>query len=403
MEGFSDKELLNYAMQNGMIDFNTIQKQIEMNKRKEYLEMHKSKVWQSTDGKWYTFLPDFRKEKGRRLLKRGTQEDLEDCIVEFYKEYEEPQTLEKTFWEWINKKLKFGEIMKQTADRYESDFYKYFSGYEQRVINCITTDFLEDFIIDNIKKYNLKSKAWSNLRTITRGMFLYAKKKGYTNLDIVTFFAELDISRKMFNHDKKPIENVIYTEKETEVIVKYANTTRNLNDIAILFAIYTGMRVGEIVALKWEDVSEEYIHINRMQERFKNENGKIVYQIRDFPKTEAGIRDVVIIPELKAVIKKLKSINPFTEYLFEKNGECIHKHSVCTRLYCLCDKFGFPHKGMHAFRRYYATRLINAGVEEAIITSQMGHTDFKTTKQHYYKNNNEKEYILEQVRNALSG
>ena len=97
------------------------------------------------------------------------------------------------------------------------------------------------------------------------------------------------------------------------------------------------MRVGEIVALKWEDISEDYIHINRMQERFKDENGKIVYKIRDFPKTEAGIRDVVIVPELKDAIKKLKSINPFTEYLFEKKGECIHKLSVCTRLYCLCD------------------------------------------------------------------
>ena len=87
----------------------------------------------------------------------------------------------------------------------------------------------------------------------------------------------------------------------------------------------------------------------------------------------------------------------------EKNGECIHKHSVCTRLYCLCDKFDFPHKGMHAFRRYYATRLINAGVEETIIISQMGHTDFNTTKQHYYKNNQEKEYISKTICKAIGG
>lgn len=403
MEHLTDKELLNFALDNGMIDFNTIQKQFEMNERKKYLEIHKSKVWQSTDGKWYTFLPDISKEKGRKLVKRGTKEDLEDYLVLFYKDYEEPQTLEKTFWEWINKKIKFGEITKQTADRYESDFYKFFSGYEKRNIKFVSTDFLEDFIIDNIKNHNLKSKAWSNLRTIIRGMFLFAKKKGYSNLDIVSFISELDISRKMFNHEKKPIENVIYTEKETEKIVDYISTTRNLNDIAILFAVYTGMRVGEIVALKWEDVSEDYIHVNRMQERFKDENGKIVYQIRNFPKTEAGIRDVVIVPELKAIIKKLRSINPFTEYLFEKNGECIHKHSVCTRLYCLCDKFDFPHKGMHAFRRYYATRLINAGVEETIIISQMGHTDFNTTKQHYYKNNQEKEYISKTICRAIGG
>lgn len=403
MCNLSEKEILSFALSNGIINLNTIQKQIEMNERKKYLEMHNSKIWQSTDGRWYTFVPDETKEKGKRLVKRRTKDEINDFLVDFYKEYEEPQTLEKTFWEWINKKIKFGEITKQTADRYESDFYKYFNGHEDKNIRFVTEEFLEDFVIDNIKKHNMKSKAWSNLRTIIRGMFLFAKKKGYAKLDIVNFIAELDISRKLFNHEKKPLENVIYTQEEAEKIVNYVSTTRNLNDIAILFAVYTGMRVGEIVALKWDDISEDYIHVNRMQERFKNENGKIVYRIRDCPKTEAGIRDIVIVPELKAAIKKLKTINPFTDYLFEKNGNCIHKHSVCTRLYCLCDKFGFPHKGMHAFRRYYATKLINAGVEETIIISQMGHTDFNTTKNHYYKNNKEKEYVAETIKKAISG
>lgn len=260
MEHLTDKELLNFALDNGMIDFNTIQKQFEMNERKKYLEMHKSKVWPSTDGKWYTFLPDISKEKGRKLVKRGTKEDLEDYLVLFYKDYEEPQTLEKTFWEWINKKIKFGEITKQTADRYESDFYKFFSGYEKRNIKFVSTDFLEDFIIDNIKNHNLKSKAWSNLRTIIRGMFLFAKKKGYSNLDIVSFISELDISRKMFNHEKKPIENVIYTEKETEKIVDYISTTRNLNDIAILFAVYTGMRVGKLIVICLDESKTDKWH-----------------------------------------------------------------------------------------------------------------------------------------------
>lgn len=395
-------ELLKYAMTNDIIDFDTIRKHYEMKKRKEYLEMHKSKIWKSTDEKWYTFVPDNTKSTGKRLIKRQTEIELENFLVDFYKKYEEPQTIEKTYKEWIQRKLKFGEITKQTADRYETDFYKCFKGYENKDICLVTIDFLDDFIIDSITKYNMKSKAWSNLRTIIRGMFLFAKKKGYTNIDIVSYISELDISRNLFNREKKPLENVIYTKKETETIVDYISTSKSLNDIAILFAIYTGMRVGEIVALKWEDISEDYIHVNRMQERFKDENGKMVYRIRNFPKTEAGIRDVVIVKELKAVIKRLRIMNPFTEYLFEKNGECIHKHSVCTRLYNLCDKFGFPHKGMHAFRRYYATTLINAGVEKAIVTSQMGHTDFNTTMQHYYKNNSTTQYVVDVVTAALS-
>ena len=399
--GLSDGELLKYALENGIIDRNTIQMQIEMDKRKEYLEMHNSKIWQSTDSKWYTYLPDLKKEKGKRLVKRKTKEEIEDIIVEYYKAHGIPQTIEKTFYEWLDKKVKFGEISQQTVNRYTVDFKKYFLDFKNKDISLVTEDFLENFILDCIRNYNLKSKAWSNLRTILRGMFLFAKKKGYTNVSIVTFLSELDLSKKIFNHEKKADENVIYTQKEVDSIVSKISDYKNINDMAILFAIYTGMRVGEIVALKWQDINENYIHVNRTQIRYKDANGKIIHEIRDTPKTESSIRDVVIVDALRPVIKALKRRNPFTEYVFDKNGECIHIHSVCTRLYSLCDFFGFPRKGMHALRRYYATKLINAGVEEMIIISQMGHTDIKTTRNHYYKNNSEQEYIFDRISSAI--
>ena len=396
------QEELKFAYENGMIDTDTIRKSIEMNERKQYLEMHNSKIWQSTDGKWYTFVPDISKNNGRKLVKRNTKELLEDLLVDFYKEYKEPQSLEKTYKEWIDKKVKFGEISKQTVDRYNTDFERYFGNVKNKEIRHIDEEFLDDFILDNIRKYNLKAKAWSNLRTIIRGMFLFAKKKRYTNISIGMYLSELDLSKKIFNHEKKPDENSIYSQNEVEQIVKHIYNSKRLNDIVILFAIYTGMRVGEIVALKWEDISDEYIHINRTQIKYTNEKGVIVHEIRNSPKTEAGVRDVVIVPELKAIIKRLRTINPFTEYLFEKNGKCIHKHSPCTRLYNLCDKFGLPRKGMHGLRKYYATKLINAGVEEIIVISQMGHTDFKTTKNYYYKNNIESEYVVDRISKAIS-
>lgn len=402
MESLNNSELLNYAIENGMIDIDTIREKIEMNERKKYLEMHESKIWKSTDGKWYTFVPDCTKKDGRKLVKRKTKENIDDYIVAYYKEHEEPQTIEKTYNEWISRKIKFEEISNQTYDRYGVDFRKYFADCMNMKIRYVTTDFLDDFIVDNIRKHGMKAKAWSNLRTLIRGIFLFAKKKGYSNLDISSYLQELDISRKMFDHSRKNEENVVFTKQEIQKIVKELRDSRNIKDMAILVAIYTGMRVGEIVALKWEDIHDDYIHVNRTQINFKDANGKNVHEVRDFPKTEAGIRDVVIVPELRNVLKKMRSINPFTEYVFEKNGEPIHKHLVCSRLYVLCERYGFPKKGMHALRRYYATTLINAGVEEIIVISQMGHTDFSTTKKYYYKDNTEKDYVAKKVSCALN-
>lgn len=401
MEKISDYDLLKIANESGMIDLNTIREKIEMNERKKYLEMHNSKIWQSTDKKWYTFVPDCTKKNGRKLVKRKTKKQIEDCIIEHYREEEKPHTIKATFDEWLERKIKFGEIEKQTADRYIIDFNKYFSECEDKNIQYVDEDFFDNLILNNIKKYNLKQKAWGNMKLILRGIFLYAKKKGYCRFNVTEYLQELTLSQKLFNHERKPRENVIFTDLEIKTILDNVHDSKNINDIAIMFAIYTGMRVGEIVALRWEDVGDNYINVRRTQVRYKDETGKNIYEVRNFPKTEAGIREVVIVPELKELIKRLRIINPFTEYLFEKNKKSIPEHSVSTRLYYLCNKFNFPTKGMHSLRRYYATKLINAGVEEVIITSQMGHSDFTTTKTYYYRNNKNKEYTYNQILQAI--
>lgn len=397
-----DRDILNFALQNGIIDINTIQKQIEMNERRKYLDMHQIKCWKSTDGKWYTYLPDESFKNGRRLIKRSTQKALEDEIVAFYKAIHVDPTIESVFEEWITKKLNYKQISKQTGDRYRVDFNRFFNDeIRQRKIKYVDEEFLESFVLDSINNNNLKSKAWGNLRIIIRGMFLYAKKKGYTNFSIVTFLNEIELSKNMFSHDRKPESNTVFTQKEINEIVKYIGCSKNITDMVILFAIYTGMRVGEIVALKWEDIGDKFINVNRTQIRFKVD-GKVVHEIRDFPKTESGIRNVVIVPELREVIRRARIKNAFTEYVFERKDACVPKHSVCTRLYYICDALNIERKGMHAIRKYYATKLINAGIEEIIITSQMGHSDFSTTKNFYYKNNNEKSYICDRVSYALS-
>ena len=79
-----ENEVLKYAIENGIIDMSYVQEKIEMNKRKGYLERHKYEIWQGTDGKWYTYLPDVK--KGRVLKKRTTEKDIQDAIVDYYRE-----------------------------------------------------------------------------------------------------------------------------------------------------------------------------------------------------------------------------------------------------------------------------------------------------------------------------
>lgn len=398
---FSKNEILQFALENGMIDESTIQEKMEMNERKKFLEKHSYKVWQGKDGKWYTYLPN---GDGRKLIKRTEEKSLQDEIIKHYKIAEQEPTVRSVFYEWIERKLKYGEVQKQTYDRYIVDFEKFIgsSKLSDRKIRTIDENELEDFIMDTILKNEMTAKGWGNLRIIIRAMFLYAKKRGYIKLNITVFLSELDISKKIFVKSKRQNEMNVFTEDELKKIIAKLWEKNKIGHLGVLMAVYTGMRVGEITALKWEDVKEDFIHINRCQIKYKDENGKTIHTVRNSPKTDAGIRDVVIIPELRKVLKKIRTINPFSEYVIEKNGEIMSIHSLSMILYRICEEVGVQQRGMHVLRKTYATRLINAGVEECIITNQMGHTDFKTTKNYYYYNNKANGYMSEMIQSALA-
>lgn len=95
MEKISDRELLNYALDNGILDLALLQEKINMQKREELLKKHPYDIWEGKDGYWRTYIPD--KEKGRKLLKRKNRKDVEDAVVSYLREEEENPTVEEVF------------------------------------------------------------------------------------------------------------------------------------------------------------------------------------------------------------------------------------------------------------------------------------------------------------------
>lgn len=398
----NNSELLQFAIEHGMIDLDTIQEQIKMNERKKYLESHTSKIWQGLDGKWRTYL--YPNDKRKLICKKEIKE-LEDEIVNFYKNKTDEPTLKEVFYLWTEKKLEYGEIQKQTIDRYKTDLNYFFGDNEilNKKIKYITENELEDFIRITIHKKQLSSKAWGNLRTLINGMFKYAKKEGYTHISISTFMSELDLSKRIFTNKQKEELECVFSEEELKKLIDYLKETPKLQHLGILLAIYTGMRVGEIVGLKNEDIYNDYIYVRRTQIRYKDEANKTQYEVRDNPKTDAGIRKIIISNNVKSIIKQIKMINFGKEFLFTyKDNRLFTIHTLTMALYRACEKVGIPKRSMHVLRKTYATRLINAGVDEAIVISQMGHTDFTTTKNYYYYNDKTISQIAERIQKAIN-
>lgn len=407
MDELSEKDLLQYAIDSGMIDVNTIRANIEMNERKRYLESHESKVWKASDGRWATYLPDRTSKTGRKLIKKKTKKQLEDEIVEHYKREVKDPYISDIFDSWVQSKLSYGEIMQQTYDRYKADYDRFIKGsrLERVRFSYITEDMLEDFIKSTIHERELTAKAWSGLRTVILGVFKYAKKKKFTEISITQFMGDIEISPKTFRRRTFLDEESVFTSDEEKRITDYINNqTESILNLGILLCFQTGLRSGEISALKFSDLHENILDVTKTEVRYKDaETGNYVFEVREFTKGRDGFRKVVLTKKAVLIMKKLYMLNPQSEYLFVEDGHRVKSTAFSRKLRKICRYVGVKPKSMHKIRKTYGTKLLNAGVDEKLIEKQMGHTDITTTKNYYYFNNHTVEDAKNIITSAING
>ena len=395
-------EILTFLTDNGTIDRTTIELQIEMQKKQKYLNMHTFNIWKGKNGGWYTFLPD--KEKGRRLIKRVSKDDLETLIVTFYEEEESNPTFKDVFQQWIETKLSDNEICKGTYDRYINDYKRFFGGkqFERYRIKNITDQELDRFIRDTLSGQNVTRKAYTGFRTLIKGTFKYAKKMRYTNISISNFFQDLELSRRTFKVVSKSPEEEVFNEDEIPKIITWLKDRPTPGNLGLVLAFQTGLRTGELAALKASDIEGDTLHVQRQEIRYKIEAGKQAHDVVEYTKTEAGNRRIILPASAIETIRQLKDINPSGEYLIMERGKRLLVTTYSYRIRAACEGCHIPVRSMHKIRKTYGTTLIDNGVDKSLIKAQMGHSDISTTMHYYYFVNKNKDKQREQIKSAIN-
>ena len=398
-------ELLKYAVENDMIDIDVLQQNIELNKRKAYLEKHTFGIWQGKNGCYYTYLPDEKAKNGRKLVKKKTRSAIEDAIVSYHKSMETDPYIGDVFNAWKEEILNYGQIKKQTYDRYSTDYIRFIEGskLEQIHFRNITGELLEDFIRSTIHDKKLTSKGWANLRVLINGIFKYGKKKGFTTISITSFMGDLDLSKNIFRKRIFTDEESVFTQSEVEKISDYideqGDDTLTYQGVKLVFE--TGLRAGEVSTLKSEDLKGNVLTVRRTEIRYKDENGHYVFEVRDYTKGRDGFRKVIVTDRAVEIIQRIRELNPDGEFLFMRNGDRIRGKEFTVYLERVCRKIGINQRSLHKARKTYATKLLNAGVDEILVKNQMGHTDIATTKGYYYFNNRDEAEAVEIIQNAI--
>lgn len=378
--------LLKYLVENDMIDVEHIQEQIEMKERRQLLEQHTSKIWQGKDKKWYTYLPD--DNDGRVLKKRTTKKAIEDIVIEYWKrKAENNKTVEDIFYRWINEKLEYHEISQATYDRYIIDFKRYFmngDNFGNKKIKKITGDDIEVFVKKTISEQNLSSKSFGNLRTLVYGIF--KKCKNDISFSITQVMGDMQISKRAFRKNIKEDELEVFDDNEVAIIERYILDHQDIINLGILLIFFSGIRVGELSTLRSEDIKDNILKIRRTETIYKGTDGKYIYGVKEFPKSEAGVRNIVLPTNSVWIAQKIKTLNPNGEYLFEKNGERIKALYFRKRLYSICNKNQIVPKSPHKIRKTYGSILLDNGVDQRFILEQMGHSDISCSENYYHRN-----------------
>lgn len=382
----NQNDLLKYAVENGMINLSYVQEQIEMKEKEKLLDKHPYAISQGKDGKWRTYFPD--KDKGRRMIKRNTKAEIEKEIVLYWKQEIEDPTVKKLFSEWIERKVEYNDICRGTYDRYKQDFMKFFaddSNLCEEKVRKINPNNIIDFLRKAIVKYSLTTKSYSNLRTIVYGIFKYAKEKGYISWSISQTINDMDLPKKAFRKVIKEDDEEVFNDEEIEKLINHLSSSPDILNLGIILMFCTGCRVGELVAIKWCDVDGNSIKIRRTEITYR-ENDTIKFEIRDYPKTEAGIRTVFVPREFISIIGRLRLLSENNEYIFSQNGKKIMASQIRKRLYLSCKQLGIRKKSPHKLRKTYVSILLDNGVDKRLVQDVAGHAQISTSERNYHRN-----------------
>lgn len=395
--GRGNNDILQFIISNGMIDLRDVQSSMDAMERKELLSKHPYAIWQGKDGKWYTYLSG--EKSTRKLIKRSTRESLNDCIVEFYKAELENPTIKEVFEEWNNRRLGLKRISDATHLRNKQIFNRHYKEFGNRKIKSLSMDELEDFLEEQIPEHNLTAKAFSNLKTVTRGFLKRAKKRKLINFSAEDVFVELDASDVDFHKVIKEDYEEVFDEEEMSIMVRYLEQNLDAKNIGILLMFVTGIRVGELVALKHDVFDGNTFKIRRTETRYLLEEGKYAYDVKEYPKSEAGVRTVIIPEDYAWLSAKIRSLNPFGEYVFvDSQGKRMTTNCIRRRQERNCRKLDIYRKSPHKIRKTYGTILLDNNIDNRLIMGQMGHTDIMCTENHYHRNRK----TIEKKSNILS-
>ena len=281
---------------------------------------------------------------------------------------------------WLNKYAKLS-IKQRTYLQYKDSIDKHINpilgNYE---LNELTASVLQEFVIEKLEKGNLKTGKGLSGNSVV-GIIGVLKQALHQALVLELIAKDNSALIKLPTLQEKLVE--AFEIEEQNKIVDYCLSSKKNNHFGIVLCFYTGLRIGELLALTWNDIDFERKIMSINKSVFYTKIDGKYQTVVDTPKTKHSIRIIPLPKQLLDKLKEIKKTSKSKYVLTTRNNKMVNTRTYQRTFERILKKLNIPLKNFHALRHTFATRAIEMGMDVKTTSEILGHNSPVITLNRY--------------------